>query len=97
MKFRTNRPEATTITDRLLMGFLNMLVAAPTGLLLWIALNGFPWAPVPWLSAEFILWFVVIMTILGIIMNDAVLAEFWGKLWRFLVWFFNLLGAGNRH
>ena len=76
--------------DRLALVFLNLVVALATGALLWLALNGFPWAMNPWLPASSIIWFSVVMTALGMIRNNVVLVEFYGKLWRLLVKWFTL-------
>ena len=77
-----------TLGDRLAVTFLNGLIALPTGVLLWLALNGFPWAFVFWLPAQAILWFAGIMALLGLLVNRVLLADFYGLCWRFLLrWF----------
>jgi len=80
--------EKITLMDRLALGLLNVCVALPTGVVLWAALNGFPWAIVPWLPGISILWFTLVMTIPGIVTNNILLADFYGKLWHVLFrWF----------
>lgn len=80
--------EKSNVLDRLGLGLLSACVALPTGIVLWGALNGFPWAPFPWLPGIYILWFTLAMAVLGVITNSVVLANFYGKLWHILVkWF----------
>ena len=77
-----------SIFDRVALGFLNLLVALPTGILLWAALNGVPWAAYPWLPVTSIVWFTALMTLLGVISNSVILVNFYGWIWRALVrWF----------
>lgn len=83
----TERPR---IIDRLAFGLLSACVALPTGIVLWAALNGFPWVVLPWLSGLFILWFTLIMAVLGVFTNSVVLVNFYAKLWHFLVRWFSL-------
>ena len=79
-----------SLLDRFGLGFLNLLVALPTGVLLWVVLNGFPWAVHPWLPAISIVWFTAVMVLLGIITNSIVLVNFYGWVWRVLVKWFSL-------
>ena len=77
-----------SLFDRVALGFLNFLVSLPTGILLWVVLNGFPWAANPWLPAISIVWFTIIMTLLGVFHNSVLLVNFYGWLWRALArWF----------
>ena len=82
--------EKSSIPDRLALGFLSACVALPTGIVLWVALNGFPWAAFPWLPGMYILWFTIAMAVLGVITNSVVLANIYGKLWHILVKWFSL-------
>ena len=85
---REQEAEKSSAIDRLALGFISACIALPTGVLLWVALNGFPWAAFPWLPATFILWFTLAMAVLGVITNSVVLADFYGKLWHILMkWF----------
>ena len=78
----------TTILDRFALGFLNAIVGLPTALLLWTALNGFPWAVTPWLPAVSILWFTLMVAVIGAFTDNIFLVTFYGKLWHVLVkWF----------
>ncbi len=80
--------KAISIFDRIALGFLNLLVSLPTGVVLWVALNGFPWSVYTWLPAKSIIWFAIIMTLLGVVTNNVLLVNFYGRVWRVLVrWF----------
>lgn len=77
-----------TLIDQLGIVFLNALVGLLTGILLWVALNGFPWAAIGWLPAVFIIWFTAVIVILGMIFQDVILLKIYSKIWWFLVhWF----------
>jgi len=77
-----------TIFDRFALAFLNACIALPTGVLLWAALNGLPWTILPWLPAVSILWFTLVVTIIGAVTNNNLLINFYGKVWHLLVrWF----------
>ncbi len=77
-----------TILDRFALGFLNACVALPTGIVLLLALSGFPGVIFPWLPATSIIWFTLIMTALGMVTNNNILINFYGKIWHMLArWF----------
>lgn len=77
-----------SITDRLAIGLLNLVIGLPTGFLLWVVLNGFPWGGVGWLSAVFILWFTGAMVILGLLMQEVIFLNIYSKCWHFLYFLF---------
>jgi hypothetical protein len=77
-----------TLFDRFAVGFLNLVVGLPTGFLLWVALNGFPWGGVGWLPAIYILWFTGVMVILGVLMQEVIFLSIYSKCWRFLYYWF---------
>ena len=80
--------EKVTLLDRIGIGLLNVVVGLPTGILLWVALNGFPWGVVPWLPAVSILWFTGAMAVLGVLMQEVLFLNIYSKCWHFLVrWF----------
>jgi len=80
--------EKITLPDRLGIALLNVVVSLPTGFLLWLALNGFPWGVVGWLPAVSILWFTGTMAILGALMQEVLFMNTYTKCWHFLVrWF----------
>ena len=72
-------------SDQLTLGFLNGVIAIPTGVILWVALNGFPWANTPWLPAVSIVWFTIAAFIAGAVNNNNFLINFYGKVWHLLV------------
>ncbi|MET0027818.1 MAG: hypothetical protein ABW101_09295 [Candidatus Thiodiazotropha sp.] len=76
------------ISDRLALGFLNLLVGLPTGALLWVVLNGFPWAASAWLPASFIFWFTGVMVVLGILMQEVLFLGIYSRCWNFLMYWF---------
>ena len=73
-----------TIMDRFAIGLLNLVIGLPTGFLLWMVLNGFPWGTASWLPASFILWFTGAMILLGVLMQEAIFLNIYSKCWRFL-------------
>ncbi len=78
--------EKTTILDRLSLGLLNLVVALPTGFLLWLVLNGFPWAASAWLPAASIFWFTGVMVVLGILMQEVLFLGIYSRCWNFLMY-----------
>ena len=74
-----------SIQDRLVLGVLNGVLGLPTGFVLWLLLNGFLLLEELWLPLEAVLWFALVMAILGMFLHDAVLSAFYGRLWAMLV------------
>ncbi|MDN5924106.1 MAG: hypothetical protein L0H70_03805 [Xanthomonadales bacterium] len=84
MRSTRSKPPASFF-DRLALAFLNALIALPTGTLLWLALNGFPFTWVGWLPAQSILWFTLIMAMAGAVIESQLLADCYGHLWQLVV------------
>ncbi len=85
---RNKDNDKLTLFDRLALGFLNACVALPTGIILWLVLSGFPGVITPWLPGVSIIWFTLIMSILGVVTNNNILINFYGKTWHMLArWF----------
>jgi len=74
------------------IGFLNVCIGLPTGMLLWVVLNGYPWVGIVWLPVVSVLWFTGAVTILGILMQEVLLLKIYSKCWRFLYYW---LKGGN--
>ncbi len=89
MTLNTRRKhEKITLLDRLSLGLLNLIVGLPTGFLLWLVLNGFPWTTSAWLPASAIFWFTAVMVVLGILMQEVLFLGIYSRCWNFLVFWF---------
>jgi prepilin signal peptidase PulO-like enzyme (type II secretory pathway) len=79
-----------TLADRLALGLLNAIVAFLTGSLIWLlllSLISFETAQLPF---ELVLWFSLIMAILGMFVHDSLLTIIYARIWRILAaWFRN--------
>jgi hypothetical protein len=86
--FKQDKKQRPTLIDRFAVGFLNLLVSLPTGILLWAVLNGYPIVTIPWLPAEAILWFTGAMVLLGVLMQDVLFLNIYSKCWNILYYWF---------
>ncbi|MES9865634.1 MAG: hypothetical protein ABW157_09875 [Candidatus Thiodiazotropha sp. LLP2] len=75
----------TSLQDRLALGLLNAILGFLTGLILWLAINSFLLVGDYWLPFDIVLWFTLIMVLLGMFVHDALLTTFYSKIWHFLV------------
>lgn len=71
--------------DRFGVAMANLALSLPTGVLLWIVLNGFPWGWTGWVPAWSILAFALVMTALGGLMQQNLLLDIYARSWRFIV------------
>lgn len=80
-------PSAGTspLGDRFGIAAANLVLALPTGALLWVLLNGWPWDWVGWLPAWTILAFAGGMTLLGLLMQQNLLLRMYDHAWRFII------------
>jgi hypothetical protein len=77
-----------TLADTFAVSFLNVLFGLPTGFILWLVLNGFPFVWIGWLPLGSILNFTIAAVIIGHVINEDWLANLYGWLWCNLVrWF----------
>jgi len=78
----------STLTDHIAIAFLNALLAFPTGLLLWLALNGAPVTWAGWLPFQAVFWFTAGVIAVGVVVRDTWLANLYGWIWHILFqWF----------
>jgi ABC-type lipoprotein release transport system permease subunit len=74
--------------DRLAIGFLNLILGAITGTLIWLAFNGFFfYFEEIWLSPYFILWFAGGMVVLGLMLQETTFIQIYSTAWQ---WLYNL-------
>lgn len=84
----TSPKERLTLFDLLGLALLNAAVALPTGCLLWLVLNGFPFGWIGWLPGQSVLWFTAAAAALGVLTRENWLADFYGWSWRAILrWF----------
>ncbi len=74
-----------TLSDRFGVAMANLLLALPSGALLWVLLNGWPWDWIGWLPAPSILAFAAVMTALGALMQQNLLLRVYEHTWKLIV------------
>ncbi|MES9980873.1 MAG: hypothetical protein ABW115_04860 [Candidatus Thiodiazotropha sp. 6PLUC6] len=74
----------TSLLDRLALGFLNAILGFLTGLILWLGINSLFSQGDYWLPFESVIWFTLIMALLGMFVHDALLSTFYARVWHFL-------------
>jgi Na+/alanine symporter len=78
----------TTLLDRLALGFFNAILSFFTGLVVWLGINGLISSQSLVFPFEAVLWFTLLMALLGMFVHDALLTILYARIWRLLVaWF----------
>ncbi|MEJ2621085.1 MAG: hypothetical protein P8163_12700 [Candidatus Thiodiazotropha sp.] len=78
----------TKLLDRLALGFFNAIVGFLTGLVVWLAINGIILSQSVVFPFKAVLWFSLLMALLGMFVHDALLTTLYARIWRLLVaWF----------
>lgn len=81
-------PRPATLSDRFGIAMANLMLALPTGALLWVLLNGWPWDWIGWLPAWTIAAFAGAMTLLGAAMKQNALLGIYQHCWKLIAdWF----------